>query len=48
VPSLETILGSLEGNPGKYTGAFFRAGAGLDEHYKLKDEAYSFFGQVDF
>lgn len=48
VPSLETILGSLEGNPGKYTGAFFRAGDGLDEHYKLKDEAYSFFGQVDF
>lgn len=46
--TLETVLGSLEGDPTKYQGAFFRAGDGLDEHYKLKDEAYSFFGQLDF
>lgn len=48
VPTLETVLGALEGNPAKYQGAFFRAGDGLDEQYRLKDEAFSVFGQVDF
>ena len=45
---LETTLGALEGNPAKYTGAFFRAGNGLDEAYRLKNEAFSIFGTVDF
>jgi outer membrane receptor protein involved in Fe transport len=48
VPALEVALGSYEGNPAKYTGQFFRAGTGLDEAYRLKDEAFSIFGTVDF
>ncbi|WP_338466723.1 TonB-dependent receptor [Novosphingobium sp. ZN18A2] len=47
VPTLETILGTLEGDPAKYQGQFFAAGQGLDERYTLKDEAFSLFGQVD-
>lgn len=45
---LEIILGSLEGDPGKYVGQFFAAGTGLTEAYSLKNEAWSFFGQLDF
>ncbi|WP_404482323.1 TonB-dependent receptor [Novosphingobium sp. BL-52-GroH] len=48
VPQLETTFGALEGNPAKYTGRFFAPGTGLTEAYKLKDEAYSLFGQLDF
>jgi iron complex outermembrane recepter protein len=48
VAMLETTFGALEGNPAKYTGSFFRAGNGLDEAYRLKDEAFSIFGTVDF
>ena len=48
VAMLETTFGALEGNPAKYTGSFFRAGTGLDEAYRLKDEAFSIFGTVDF
>jgi outer membrane receptor protein involved in Fe transport len=46
--SLETTFGALEGNPAKYTGAFFRAGNGFNEAYTLDSEAFSLFGQVDF
>lgn len=45
---LEGTLGALEGNPAKYLGSFFRAGDGLDEGYKMKNEAFSIFGTVDF
>lgn len=48
VAALETTFGTLEGNPAKYTGAFFRAGDGLREAYTLKDEAASIFGTADF
>jgi outer membrane receptor protein involved in Fe transport len=48
VALLEATLGTLEGNPAKYTGSFFRAGDGLDEAYRLKDEAFSIFGTLDF
>ena len=52
---LELIFGGLEaaaaGNPalaGKYVGQFFRSGTGFNEAYRVKNEAYSFFTQVDF
>jgi outer membrane receptor protein involved in Fe transport len=45
---LEGTLGALEGAPTKYLGSFFRAGDGLDEGYKMKNEAFSIFGNVDF
>jgi len=45
---LEGTLGALEGAPTKYLGSFFRAGDGLDEGYKMKNEAFSIFGTVDF
>ncbi|WP_428627928.1 TonB-dependent receptor [Sphingopyxis sp.] len=48
VAMLEATFGALEGAPTRYTNTFFRAGDGLDEAYKLKDEAFSIFGTVDF
>jgi iron complex outermembrane receptor protein len=45
---LEGTFGALEGAPTKYLGSFFRAGDGLDEAYKMKNEAFSIFGTVDF
>ncbi|HEV7340486.1 MAG TPA: TonB-dependent receptor [Sphingopyxis sp.] len=48
VPLLEGTFGALEGAPARYVGTFFRAGDGLDEAYRLKDEAFSIFGTVDF
>ncbi len=48
VPLLEGTFGALEGAPTRYVGTFFRAGDGLDEAYRLKDEAFSIFGTVDF
>ena len=39
VPLLEGTLGTLEGNPAKYAGAFFRAGDGMDEQYRMKNTA---------
>jgi outer membrane receptor protein involved in Fe transport len=38
----------LEAALGQPSGSFFRAGDGLDEAYRLKDEAFSIFGTVDF
>ncbi|SMC63180.1 TonB-dependent Receptor Plug Domain [Novosphingobium sp. B1] len=46
LPSLEATIGALTGQ--NYTGRFFGAGQKLDERYRLKNEAYSFFGQADF
>jgi outer membrane receptor protein involved in Fe transport len=48
VDMLEGTFGTLEGNPAKYAGSFFKAGTGLDEAYKMKNEAFSLFGTVDF
>src|SRR3546814_5548541 len=48
VDLLEGTLGALEGDPAKYLDSFFRAGDGLDEGYKMKNEAFSIFGIVDF
>ncbi|MDG2003586.1 MAG: TonB-dependent receptor [Novosphingobium sp.] len=52
---LELIFGGLEaaaaGNPllqGKYIGQFYQMGTGLNEAYRLKNDAYSIFTQVDF
>jgi outer membrane receptor protein involved in Fe transport len=55
IPMLEQTFGGLEaaaaGNPAvatKYVGRFFAPGQGLDEHYRLDNEAISLFAQVDF
>jgi iron complex outermembrane receptor protein len=48
VAMLEATFGALEGNPAKYANSFFRAGNGLDEAYRMKDEAFSIFGTLDF
>ncbi|WP_296675847.1 TonB-dependent receptor [Novosphingobium sp.] len=48
VTTLEGTFGALENNPAKYLNTFFRAGDGLTEQYKLRDKAYSLFGNVDF
>jgi iron complex outermembrane recepter protein len=48
IPTLETTFGALEGNPAKYTNRFFAVGTGFDEAYRLKNEAISIFGQLDF
>ncbi|WP_171003885.1 TonB-dependent receptor [Sphingopyxis sp. L1A2A] len=48
VAMLEATFGTLEGAPTRYTNTFFRAGNGLDEAYRLKDEAFSVFGTLDF
>lgn len=48
VAGLEQQIGGILGNPALYTGQFFRQGDGLDETYRLKDEAFSIFGTVDF
>lgn len=48
VPMLEGTFGALEGDPTKYLGRFFATGSGLDEAYRLKNESFSIFGQVDF
>ncbi|MFM6832694.1 MAG: TonB-dependent receptor domain-containing protein, partial [Novosphingobium sp.] len=45
-PALEAQLSQLTGR--NLTGTFFGPGQGLNEQYALKNEAYSFFGQLDF
>ncbi|WP_262407978.1 TonB-dependent receptor [Sphingopyxis sp. OPL5] len=45
VAQLEAVMGSANGT--NYSGQFFRAGDGLDEAYRLKNEAFSLFGTVD-
>jgi iron complex outermembrane recepter protein len=46
--AVEQLLGALSGNPALYAGRFFGAGQGLTEGYRLKNDAYSLFTQVDF
>lgn len=41
-------LAGLAASPYVYANQFFRAGTGLSERYRLKDEAYSLFLQADF
>jgi outer membrane receptor protein involved in Fe transport len=48
IPLLEGTFGALEGSPAKYVGQFFKVGTGLNERYRLDDEAFSIFGQIDF
>jgi len=46
IPGLEALFGALSGQD--YSGKFFAAGQGLNEKYRLKDDAFSVFGQADF
>jgi len=48
IPLLEQTFGTLEGNPAKYVNTFFEPGQGLTESYRLRNEAISIFGQVDW
>ena len=48
IPALETLFGTLTGNPARYTGQFFAAGQFLTENDRLNNENYSIFSQVDF
>ena len=48
VVAVEQLLGALSGDPALYAGRFFLEGQGLTEAYRLKNDAFSFFGQVDF
>lgn len=43
---LETLFSGLSGR--NYIGRFFADGQGLDERYRLKNDAISLFGQADF
>ena len=44
--SIEATISGLTGT--NYTGRFFVAGQKLDERYRLRNEAFSVFGQADF
>ena len=48
VAAVEQLLGALQGDPALYAGRFFGNGRGLTEAYRLKNEAFSIFGQIDF
>ncbi len=48
VAAVEGLLGALQGNPALYAGKFFGTGTGLDESYRLKNTAFSVYGQIDF
>ena len=49
LPAVEQLLGVLSsGNPFLFAGQFFRQGNGLTEEYRLTNDAYSLFAQVDF
>ncbi|MCW1381533.1 TonB-dependent receptor [Novosphingobium sp. KCTC 2891] len=43
---IETLFGGLSGQD--FAGKFFARGQGLDEKYRLKNDAFSVFGQADF
>lgn len=45
---VEQLMGATQGNPGLYAGRFFTPGTGMNEAYRIKDESYSLFGEVDF
>lgn len=44
---LDATFGALEGNAGKYINQFFAAGQGQFQQYRLNNEAFSIFGQLD-
>jgi iron complex outermembrane receptor protein len=46
--AVEGLLGALQGNPALYAGKFFASGNGFDESYRLKNTAFSVYGQIDF
>ena len=48
VSGLEQQIGGILGDPAQFAGQFFRAGDGLDEAYRMKNEAFSIFGTIDF
>ena len=48
VPTLEGTFGTLEGDPTKYINTFFQPGQGFTNHFSLKSESISVFGQLDF
>lgn len=48
VPTLEAAFGAYEGNPAKYINTFFQPGQGFTNHFDLKSESISVFGQLDF
>ncbi len=48
ITTLEATLGTLEGNPSKYTNKFFAYQTGNDETFTLDSEAISIFGQFDY
>ncbi|WP_225008940.1 TonB-dependent receptor [Novosphingobium percolationis] len=43
---LEALFGGLSGQD--FSGRFFAVGQGMDEKYRLKNDAFSVFGQADF
>lgn len=45
---VEGLLGAAIGNPLAYVGRSFANGTGMTEAYRLQDDSYSLFGQVDF
>ncbi|KPL69723.1 TonB-dependent receptor [Erythrobacter sp. SG61-1L] len=48
IATLEGTLGTLEGDPSKYTNKFFAYQTGNDETFTLDSEAISIFGQIDY
>jgi outer membrane receptor protein involved in Fe transport len=48
VPMLEQTFGALEGNPAKYANQFFAPHLVYDETFRLKNDAISVFGQLDW
>lgn len=46
LPAVEQLLTAATGN--NYIGKSFVAGTGFNEQYRLKNESYSIFGQIDF
>lgn len=46
--AVEQLLGATQGNPALFAGRFFASGTGINEAYRLTNEAYTLFGQVDF
>lgn len=48
VPIVESLMGAALGNPALYANKFFASGNGMTENYRLKNDAYSIFGQVDW
>ena len=47
VTSLETLIGTLSGDPSLYAARFFAPAQGLDEAYALADRSWTVFGQAD-